>query len=54
MAFILPSLIHLGASKTNKFPRILVLAPTRELAIQIKNPYDVFRDTGYSTVIYGG
>lgn len=54
MAFILPSLIHLGAGKTNKFPRILVLAPTRELAMQIKSQYDLFRDTVYSTVIYGG
>jgi len=37
MAFILPAIAHcLAQKKLGSDPRVLVLAPTRELAIQIE------------------
>jgi len=58
-AFALPILQHLDASRkaaAPTMPRVLVLAPTRELAVQI---HDSFREYGRhlafrSAVIYGG
>jgi ATP-dependent RNA helicase DDX5/DBP2 len=56
--FLLPGLLHIKA--TNKDPRygptILVLAPTRELAVQIKTEADKFgRSSGIrNTCVYGG
>jgi ATP-dependent RNA helicase RhlE len=44
-AFALPLLQHLAASKERaqpKSPRALVLAPTRELAVQIARSFDTY------------
>mmetsp|Transcript_18864 Transcript_18864/g.30961 ORF Transcript_18864/g.30961 Transcript_18864/m.30961 type:complete len:596 (-) Transcript_18864:746-2533(-) len=58
LAFVLPALVHLEKSHTPdaKGPRILVLAPTRELAIQIHSVADKFCQVlGFKCVsIYGG
>ena len=57
-AFALPTLQRLGyVSNGKKHPvRVLVLAPTRELAIQISDSFNTYgRHTGLkNTVIYGG
>lgn len=59
LAFLLPALVHINAQppiRTGDGPIVLILAPTRELACQIKEEADKF---GYSsqirnTCIYGG
>jgi ATP-dependent RNA helicase DDX5/DBP2 len=56
--FLLPGMLHIQA--TRKDPRVgptlLVLAPTRELAMQIKTEADKFgRSSGIrNTCVYGG
>ncbi|MEJ2011536.1 MAG: DEAD/DEAH box helicase [Anaerolineales bacterium] len=56
VAFLLPLLEHLQASKANGKPRAVVLAPTRELAMQIaEEAKSLARFTGLRTAaVYGG
>ncbi|CAD8073791.1 unnamed protein product [Paramecium sonneborni] len=51
LAYALPGLIHAQAQPKVKGPRILVLAPTRELAQQIQSQYELFTRT---CCVYGG
>merc|ERR1719320_1405413 len=59
LAFLLPAIVHINAQpllKPKDGPMVLILAPTRELACQIKGEADKF---GYSssirnTCVYGG
>jgi len=59
LAFLLPAIVHINAQpllKPKDGPIVLILAPTRELACQIKGEADKF---GYSssirnTCVYGG
>ena len=59
LAFVLPAIVHINAQdllKPGDGPIVLVLAPTRELAIQIREECDKF---GYTsklkyTCVYGG
>ncbi|MDF1658610.1 MAG: DEAD/DEAH box helicase [Verrucomicrobiales bacterium] len=58
-AFALPILEHLSnrpKKRTPKAPRVLVIAPTRELAIQIHDSFDAYGTylNHQSTVIFGG
>lgn len=57
-AFLLPGLLHIRATRKDPRmgPTILVLAPTRELAVQIKGEADKFgvRSGVYNTCTYGG
>ncbi|KAI9206184.1 P-loop containing nucleoside triphosphate hydrolase protein [Polychytrium aggregatum] len=64
IAFALPSMIHIRNRQVSsgsvfhgtKFPQVLVLSPTRELAIQIQETYEKFGGSiGIrSTCVYGG
>lgn len=56
VAFLLPSLQHLLQGKSPKHPRMLVLAPTRELALQIaEEARDLARFTHLRVLaVYGG
>ena len=59
LAFLLPGIVHINAQPTVKKgdgPIVLVLAPTRELAIQIQKESEKFGKTCklLSTCIYGG
>ena len=59
LAFLLPAMIHINAQnylKPGDGPITLVLAPTRELAVQIKEECDKFGASSgvKNTVIYGG
>jgi ATP-dependent RNA helicase RhlE len=56
VAFLLPTLEHLLTSESKGKPRAVVLAPTRELAMQIaEEAHRLARDTGVRTgAIYGG
>lgn len=58
-AFLLPAIVHINAQETVKKgdgPIVLVLAPTRELAVQIQAESEKFGKTCnlLSTCIYGG
>ncbi len=56
VAFLLPSMERMLASAANRNPRMLVLAPTRELALQIAEAADVL-SAGTPlkvAVVYGG
>mmetsp|Transcript_29864 Transcript_29864/g.84173 ORF Transcript_29864/g.84173 Transcript_29864/m.84173 type:complete len:625 (+) Transcript_29864:371-2245(+) len=56
--YLLPGLLHINATRKDPRagPTILVLAPTRELAVQIKDEADKFgRSSGIrNTCVYGG
>eukprot|EP00536_Pseudo-nitzschia_multiseries_P001156 jgi/Psemu1/234329/estExt_Genewise1.C_140146 len=59
LAFLLPAMIHINAQpylKPGEGPIVLVLAPTRELAVQIKEECDKFGKSSdiKNTVVYGG
>jgi len=59
LAFLLPAMIHINAQqylKPGDGPIVLVLAPTRELAVQIKEECDKFGASSQikNTVVYGG
>lgn len=59
LAFLLPGIVHINAQpllKANDGPIVLILAPTRELAIQIKGEADKFGYTSSirNTCVYGG
>jgi len=59
LAFLLPAIIHINAQPTIKKgdgPIALVLAPTRELAMQIEEEIEKFGKTSKlrATCIYGG
>merc|ERR1711966_600659 len=59
LAFLLPAMIHINAQqylKPGEGPIVLVLAPTRELAVQIKEECDKFGASSQikNTVVYGG
>ena len=58
LAFILPAIVHILAQPPLSHrdgPIALVLAPTRELAVQIQTEADKFRGTGVRTIcLYGG
>ena len=59
LAFLLPAMIHINAQpylEKGDGPVVLVLAPTRELAMQIKEECDKFGASSEikNTVIYGG
>jgi len=59
LAFLLPAMIHINAQqylKPGEGPIVLVLAPTRELAVQIKEECDKFGASSdiKNTVVYGG
>ncbi|CAD8160866.1 unnamed protein product [Paramecium pentaurelia] len=51
LAYALPGIIHSQAQPKVLGPRILVLAPTRELAQQIQSQYELFTRT---CCVYGG
>ncbi|CAD8171747.1 unnamed protein product [Paramecium pentaurelia] len=51
LAYALPGIIHCQAQPKVHGPRILVLAPTRELAQQIQTQYELFTRT---CCVYGG
>ncbi|CAD8177412.1 unnamed protein product [Paramecium pentaurelia] len=51
LAYALPGIMHMQAQPPINGPRILVLAPTRELAQQIQTQYDLFAKT---CCLYGG
>jgi ATP-dependent RNA helicase DDX5/DBP2 len=58
-AFLLPAIVHINAQpflQRGDGPIVLVLAPTRELAVQIKAEADKFGGTSRikSTCLYGG
>lgn len=55
-AFALPILERLSAGKSQRAPRALILAPTRELAAQISEAFTMFSRGGHlrTTTIYGG
>jgi len=59
LAFLLPAMIHINAQqylKPGDGPIVLVLSPTRELAVQIKEECDKFGASSEikNTVVYGG
>jgi len=59
LAFLLPAMIHINAQpylERGDGPIVLVLAPTRELAMQIKQECDKFGASSEikNTVVYGG
>jgi len=59
LAFILPGMIHINAQpflQPGDGPIVLVMAPTRELALQIKVECDKFGASSkiHNTVLYGG
>lgn len=59
LAFLLPAMIHINAQpylKPGDGPIVLVMAPTRELAVQIKEECDKFGGSSQikNTVLYGG
>jgi len=59
LAFLLPAMIHINAQpylQRGDGPIVLVLAPTRELALQIKQECDKFGASSEikNTVVYGG
>jgi len=59
LAFLLPAMIHINAQqylKPGDGPIVLILAPTRELAVQIKEECDKFGSSSNikNTVVYGG
>lgn len=59
LAFLLPAMIHINAQqylKPGEGPIVLVLSPTRELAVQIKEECDKFGKSSEikNTVVYGG
>lgn len=59
LAFLLPAMIHINAQpflSPGDGPIVLVLAPTRELALQIKQECDKFGSSSQikNTVVYGG
>merc|ERR1719491_2587067 len=59
LAFLLPAMIHINLQqylKPGEGPIVLVLAPTRELAVQIKEECDKFGASSgiKNTVVYGG
>jgi len=59
LAFLLPSIVHINAQpllKPGDGPIVLVIAPTRELACQIKGEADKFGYTSSikNTCVYGG
>ncbi|CAM9620693.1 unnamed protein product, partial [Phaeothamnion confervicola] len=59
LAFLLPAMIHINAQeylKQGEGPIVLVLAPTRELAVQIKEECDKFGKSSEikNTCVYGG
>lgn len=59
LAFLLPALIHVDSQPVPRDervgPNVLILAPTRELALQIKKEADKYNYKGIKSVcIYGG
>lgn len=57
LAYMVPAIIRIQKEKSEKNvsgPMSLVLAPTRELALQIKSVADVYRDSIKSVAVYGG
>ena len=59
LSFLLPAVVHINAQPTVKRgdgPIVLVLAPTRELAMQIENESEKFGNTSKlkCACIYGG
>jgi len=59
LAFLLPAIVHINAQpvlKPKDGPIVLILAPTRELACQIKTEADKFGYTSLikNTCVYGG
>jgi len=59
LAFLLPAIVHINAQpmlKPKDGPIVLILAPTRELACQIKGEADKFGYTSLikNTCVYGG
>ena len=59
LAYVLPAIVHINAQpflKPGEGPVVLVLAPTRELALQIQAEYSKFGQSSRirSTCVYGG
>jgi len=61
IAFLVPAILHVGANPrgttTREGPAVLVLAPTRELVVQIKEQADLFEKSEFplcTTSIFGG
>jgi len=59
LGFMLPSIVHINAQpylQKGDGPIVLILAPTRELAVQIKTDYDRFGKSSKikNTCVYGG
>ncbi|CAD7948480.1 unnamed protein product [Amoebophrya sp. A25] len=57
LSFLLPGITHINAQpplNNGDGPICLVLAPTRELAVQIKNEVDKFAGRIRNTCLYGG
>jgi len=59
LAFLLPAIVHINAQpllRPKDGPIVLILAPTRELAVQIKGEADKFGYTSSikNTCVYGG
>lgn len=56
LAFLVPSIHFLITEKPNKFPYLLILAPTRELVLQIADVVDLLlKNTNYKVIsIIGG
>jgi len=59
LAFLLPAIVHINAQpylERGDGPIVLVIAPTRELAVQIKEECDKFGSTSSikNTCVYGG
>jgi superfamily II DNA/RNA helicase len=57
LAFLAPGIMHIKEQNNDPRggPTMLILAPTRELAIQINEQAELFRRAGVeSVVVYGG
>ena len=54
LAFLLPAIVHMRAQPRCKQPKVLIMLPTRELALQVENEIRKFAKGVKHVCVYGG
>ena len=54
LAFLLPAIVHMRAQPRCKQPKVLIVLPTRELAVQVEKEINKFANDVSHVCVYGG
>ena len=54
LAFLLPAIVHMRAQPKSQYPKVLIVLPTRELAVQVEAEIEKFASDVKHVCVYGG